>query len=79
MASRRRPSPRETCAARGLPLQVFPWTTAARRAGLRRGAAYLVRPDGYVGLADPEASPARLESYLDRRGIRPAASPPAAG
>ena len=65
------------CAARGLALQVFPWTRAARRAGLRRGAVYLLRPDGYVGLADPEASPARLESYLDRRGIRPPALPPA--
>jgi hypothetical protein len=32
---------------------------------------YLVRPDGYVGLADPDASPANLERYLDSRGMRP--------
>ena len=41
------------------------------RAGLKRDAVYLVRPDGYIGLADPEASPARLEGYLDSRGMRP--------
>ena len=28
---------------------------------------YLVRPDGYVVLADLEASPATLERYLDSR------------
>jgi len=32
---------------------------------------YLVRPDGYVGLADPEAGPTKLERYLDDRGLRP--------
>ncbi len=61
----------ECCGALGLALHVFPWTPAARRSGLRRGAVYLVRPDGYVGLADPDASPANLERYLDSRGMRP--------
>ena len=36
-----------------------------------RGAVYLVRPDGYVGLADPDADPAKLERYLESRGLRP--------
>jgi hypothetical protein len=65
----------EACGARGLALHVFPWSPAARRSGLRRGAVYLVRPDGYVGLADPEASPAKLGRYLDSRGIRPLNTP----
>ena len=52
----------EACARRGLALHIFPWQPATARAGLKRDAVYLVRPDGYVGLADPEASPARLES-----------------
>ena len=43
----------------------------AARAGLRRGAVYLVRPDGYVGLADPDASPVTQEQYLDTRGVQP--------
>jgi hypothetical protein len=31
----------------------------------------LVRPDGYVALADPDASASRLEAYLDARRVRP--------
>jgi len=41
------------------------------QAGLKRGAVYLVRPDGYIGLADAEASPVKLKRYLDSRGVRP--------
>ena len=41
-----------------------------RRTGLWRNAAYLVRPDGYVGLADAVASTAAITTYLDARGIR---------
>jgi hypothetical protein len=33
-----------------------------------RAALYLVRPDGYVALADPRADPARLRQYFDERG-----------
>jgi 2-polyprenyl-6-methoxyphenol hydroxylase-like FAD-dependent oxidoreductase len=55
----------------GLALHAFPWSPAARRSGLRRGAMYLVRPDGYVGLADTDANPVKLEGYLDSRGLRP--------
>jgi hypothetical protein len=31
---------------------------------------YLVRPDGHIGLADPDASPAKLEQYLDTWGVQ---------
>jgi 2-polyprenyl-6-methoxyphenol hydroxylase-like FAD-dependent oxidoreductase len=60
----------ESCAARGLPLHVFPWSQAAARAGLARNASYLVRPDGYVALADPSQSAARLSHHLDAQGLR---------
>lgn len=53
------------CEARKLPLHTFPWGPEMARTGLSRGAAYLVRPDGYVGLADPRGSGAALISYLD--------------
>jgi len=66
------------CAARGLPLHVFSWRPAIARAGLTRNAAYLVRPDGYVALAEPEASAARLQAYLDERGVITAPSSQAA-
>jgi ABC-type taurine transport system substrate-binding protein len=58
------------CRRRGLALHVFPWRGSMRRAGLARNAAYLVRPDGHVALADPEASAATLQGYLDDRGLR---------
>jgi 2-polyprenyl-6-methoxyphenol hydroxylase-like FAD-dependent oxidoreductase len=60
----------DACRARGLALHVFPWR-GFRTAGLARDAVYVVRPDGYVGLADPTASRTTLERYLDTRDIRP--------
>ncbi|HET6630305.1 MAG TPA: FAD-dependent monooxygenase [Woeseiaceae bacterium] len=58
----------DACRALGLPLRQFSWGTEMQRAGLRRGALYLVRPDGYVALADPEADPLRLRRYVEERG-----------
>jgi hypothetical protein len=43
-----------------------------------RNALYLVRPDGHVALADPSASLAQVEQYLDSRGLHPE-RPPAPG
>lgn len=51
------------CAARALPLHVFAWQHAMGRAGFARNALYLVRPDGYVALADASGGVAALESY----------------
>jgi hypothetical protein len=57
------------CKARRLALHVYSWRPEMGRAGLQRDAVYLVRPDGYVALADPVASPAALTSYLDARTL----------
>jgi 2-polyprenyl-6-methoxyphenol hydroxylase-like FAD-dependent oxidoreductase len=68
------PDVRVTCRRRGLPLHVFAWHPAMRRSGLMRDALYLVRPDGYVGLAvDGDAATviATMASYLDARRIAP--------
>jgi len=61
----------EACATRCLPLHVFPWGSNARDAGLQRNALYLIRPDGYVGLADPTRNASTLHQYLDARGLIP--------
>ncbi|HEX9937396.1 MAG TPA: FAD-dependent monooxygenase, partial [Longimicrobium sp.] len=53
----------EACAELGLPLHRFTWMPAMRRRGLARGATYLVRPDGYVALADPDDDAERLRRY----------------
>jgi 2-polyprenyl-6-methoxyphenol hydroxylase-like FAD-dependent oxidoreductase len=65
------PEIRAVCEERKLPLHVFPWRPEMSRAGLRRNAVYLVRPDGYVGLADPDGSAVRVTSYLDARAFTP--------
>jgi 2-polyprenyl-6-methoxyphenol hydroxylase-like FAD-dependent oxidoreductase len=62
----------QVCRERGLVLNRFAWGSNARRAGLEANALYLVRPDGYVALADSEARTDRLTAYLETRGIRPA-------
>jgi 2-polyprenyl-6-methoxyphenol hydroxylase-like FAD-dependent oxidoreductase len=53
-----------------MPLHVFAWHPAVKRAGLQRDAAYLVRPDGYVALANAEASAAAIAAYLNKRKIK---------
>jgi 2-polyprenyl-6-methoxyphenol hydroxylase-like FAD-dependent oxidoreductase len=60
------------CAARTLALHLFVWRPDMDRAGLRRNALYLVRPDGYVALADPEGRSAAVTAYLDARKLAPA-------
>ncbi|MEO7028474.1 MAG: FAD-dependent monooxygenase [Acidobacteriaceae bacterium] len=64
-----RPELRTLCTQRSLPLHVFPWRPEMQRAGLRRNAVYLVRPDGYVALADAEGRAAPIASYLSARNL----------
>lgn len=63
------PEIRALCASRKLALHVFPWRPETAQAGLQRDALYLLRPDGYVGLAASEAGPAAVMSYLDTRQL----------
>jgi 2-polyprenyl-6-methoxyphenol hydroxylase-like FAD-dependent oxidoreductase len=64
------PSLAEAAARVELPVHGFAWNADVKAAGLAQGAAYLVRPDGYVALADPEASAVKLERYLDGHHLR---------
>jgi len=51
------------------------WSNSIERAihgaRLARNAAYLVRPDGHVALADSYASATAITSYLDTRKLIP--------
>ena len=60
---------KEACELLHLPLQIFPWTTSADRAGFTRSAVYVIRPDGYVAIADEGAAPQKWSEYFTRRGI----------
>ena len=70
------------CTELGVPLHRFAWSAEAARAGLRQGALYLVRPDGYVGFADSAGNAAALRKYcddwalrFDRASVAPALTP----
>jgi len=41
---------KELCDNHGITLCVFPWTEASEKAGLKKDAVYVVRPDGYIGM-----------------------------
>ncbi len=62
----------DVCAAFGVTLREFPWNDAVWKAGLMHDALYLVRPDGHVALAEPNARAQVLERYLETWGIGPA-------
>jgi 2-polyprenyl-6-methoxyphenol hydroxylase-like FAD-dependent oxidoreductase len=66
------PSLRALTAERGLALHEFGWGRRSRAAGLRRDALYLVRPDGYVALADARQDVRTLAAVLDRSSLVPA-------
>ena len=58
------------CRDRGVPLQTFAWRSQYADAGFAANALYLIRPDTYVALADPEGSPASIDRFLTDRGLR---------
>jgi 2-polyprenyl-6-methoxyphenol hydroxylase-like FAD-dependent oxidoreductase len=66
-----KPELRDWCAAQGLSLHEIAWSERHGAAGLARDAAYLLRPDTYVALADRSGAPVALADYFAQRGIRP--------
>ena len=64
--------PKLEAAARelGLALHGFAWDKRAKAAGFAEDAAYVVRPDGYVGLAMAKQEEPVLREYGKRHGLR---------
>jgi hypothetical protein len=60
------------CEQQRIPLHVFAWRAEHERAGLTRDALYLLRPDTYVALVEPNGAPDVLDRYFGDQGIRPA-------
>ena len=59
------PAVRTACEMRRLKLEPFAWRSSMRRIGLKKAAVYLIRPDGYIGLAEPAGDAGMLEHYLE--------------
>ena len=61
---------KKTCRDLDLPIHVFTRDQAAEKAGLEKGALYLIRPDGYVALASAGDSASALKNYATRHRLR---------
>jgi len=64
-----RPDLEDWCRTHRVALHRFGFGAAAAQAGLAQDAAYLVRPDTYVAVAEPDASVAALEAWRARHGL----------
>lgn len=60
---------RALCARLGIPVRIFPWGLHAGQAGFAHDGCYLVRPDGYVGVAFSGDAAWRLASYVETIGL----------
>jgi 2-polyprenyl-6-methoxyphenol hydroxylase-like FAD-dependent oxidoreductase len=64
------PGIRALAEERKIPLCVFAWNAGMRQAGLKRNGAYLIRPDGYIGVADSGGGAAAIGAYLSEKNLR---------
>jgi len=64
------PAVTDTCTALGVPLHTFAWTDGAKKVGLEENAVYLIRPDGYVGLAAAADDANALREYARAHELR---------
>jgi len=55
------------CDSRGMALREFTWHEEHGRAGRQQDAVYVLRPDTWVGLAQPTQSLDELQRYWDSR------------
>jgi hypothetical protein len=72
-----RPDLRSWCEQHRIALHEFAWTPDYQHAGFAHDAAYLLRPDTYVALADPQAAPGSLDQYFSSLGytLKPSTAP----
>jgi hypothetical protein len=58
------------CRELNLPLHAFASNDDTKDAGFKRGALYLVRPDGYIALASSEQSVSNLRTFVEQFHLR---------
>jgi hypothetical protein len=65
------PSLRQAIGESGIALHELPWNEHTQAAGLERNSLYLVRPDGYIALADSKQDAEKFRNFLSRFKIAP--------
>jgi len=58
------------CENHHIALHVLPRQDVFGRTGFARDAAYLLRPDGYVGIAVADGQPEALTAYINKHGLK---------
>ncbi|KAL2816919.1 FAD binding domain-containing protein [Aspergillus granulosus] len=58
------------CQSKNIPLHTFCWDEKYRAAGLQSDAAYLIRPDTYIAVAEPSGNSQRLQKYFEHIGFQ---------
>jgi FAD binding domain len=51
---------------KNIPLHIFEWGPEVKKAGYLKDAIYIVRPDGYIGLADRTGDIEKISAYCDK-------------
>ncbi|OTG83676.1 FAD-dependent monooxygenase [Acinetobacter sp. ANC 4648] len=57
------------CKMNNIPLYSFTWDISCEQAGLLENAVYLLRPDTYIALIDPQAETHTLDRYFQQQQI----------
>ncbi len=57
------------CQNKSIPLHAFRWDAQYQTAGLQADAAYLIRPDTHVAVAEPSGSSERFDQYFEDIGL----------
>ncbi|KAL4786454.1 FAD binding domain-containing protein [Aspergillus varians] len=65
-----KPELTQWCQTKNIPLHTFPWDGKYQAAGLETDAAYLIRPDTYVAVAEPSGFPQRFDQYFEDIELR---------
>jgi hypothetical protein len=50
---------------KNIPIHILEWNLKAEKAGYLKDAIYIVRPDGYIGLADETGDTVKVSAYCD--------------
>ncbi|KAL4939071.1 hypothetical protein BDV06DRAFT_214616 [Aspergillus oleicola] len=65
-----KPGLTQWCRTRNMPLHTYSWDKQCQAAGLQQNAAYLIRPDTYVAVAEPYGDPKRFDQYAEDVGFK---------